>query len=86
MLQEIENVQKEHITAANRRFDDPALDFDNMIPKSGDWDIRRHLQPKLQELESKTHRAILDILSKARQQSKSNPDIITDEESISSDE
>lgn len=48
----------------NKKFSDPALDLDNIVPKNSSWDIERSLAGKLELLEQRTQRAILRMAQK----------------------
>lgn len=51
---------------ASVKFGDPALDLDNMVPRQGNWDMQRSLAPKLERLEQRTRRAIIEIVRQKR--------------------
>lgn len=61
LLLKVEEEQAAALAAANAKFGDEALDTENMVPKKGNWDLKRVLAPKLELLEKRTQRAILEI-------------------------
>eukprot|EP00178_Gracilaria_changii_P016520 TRINITY_DN474_c0_g1_i2.p1 TRINITY_DN474_c0_g1~~TRINITY_DN474_c0_g1_i2.p1 ORF type:complete len:134 (+),score=29.25 TRINITY_DN474_c0_g1_i2:117-518(+) len=62
VLQQIVEEQQALIRSSNRKFVDPALDLDNIVPRKGNWDMKKSLAPKLQRLEQRTKRALVEIL------------------------
>lgn len=72
------------INTINLKFNDPALDIDNLVPRKGNWDIKRSLAPKLERLERRTQRAIIRIAQKTKETKRLNepelPDTSSDEE------
>ncbi|PXF48100.1 Coiled-coil domain-containing protein 12 [Gracilariopsis chorda] len=86
LLQQILDEQESLIRSANRKFADPALDLDNIVPRKGNWDMKRSLAPKLQRLEQRTKRTLRELL-REKQASEGNLVSQTDDlHSISSDE
>lgn len=69
LLHEVMANQEELIKNTNRKFGDPALDLDNLVPRKGNWDIKRSLAPKLARLEQRTQRAVIRMArEKARKE------------------
>jgi coiled-coil domain-containing protein 12 len=55
------------LSAANVKFASAALDFDNMVPKKSNWELKRALKPRLDRLERRTQRALLELAREAAQ-------------------
>ncbi|CAN8070684.1 unnamed protein product [Agarophyton chilense] len=86
MLQQVLDEQQALIRSSNRKFMDPTLDLDNIVPRKVNWDMKRSLAPKLQRLEQRTKRALVEILQKKQTEHGrllSQPD---DMRSLSSDD
>lgn len=86
LLQQILDEQETMIRSANRKFADPALDLENIVPRKGNWDMKRSLAPKLQRLEQRTKRTLHELL---REKQASEGKLVSqadDLRSISSDE
>lgn len=85
VLRDIIESQEELIKNTNMKFGDPALDLDNLVPRKGNWDIKRNFAPKLALLEQRTRRAIIRMAQeKARERKELTappvPDISSEEE------
>lgn len=86
LLREITEAHAELIKSTNRKFGDPSLDLDNLIPRKGSWDMERALQPKLEKLEKRTEKAILEIVKRKlgselnREETLRRADISSDED------
>lgn len=84
ILKQITESQEELIKSTNRKFGDPSLDLDNVVPRKANWDIERSLTPKLERLEKRTQRAILQIVQRkvAEEQEGAleQPDLSSDDE------
>lgn len=61
MFQRIVKKYQGSLYASNAKFMDPALDLDNLVPKKSNFDMKRVLQARLEKLEKRTKRAIIDI-------------------------
>lgn len=85
LLQQITEAQEELIKTTNRKFGDPSLDLDNLVPRKGNWDMERSLAPKLERLEQRTQRAILQIVQRKLAAEK-NRDDVPERPDLSSDE
>lgn len=60
----------EMVKSMNRKFADPALDLDNLIPRNGSWDVKKSLAGKLDRLEHRTRRAVLELAQKKAREEK----------------
>lgn len=74
------------IKSANGKFMDAALDLDNMFPRKGHWERKKILSKKMDRLERRTRRAIVE-LARAKQAEGNNLTLATqDNHESSSDE
>lgn len=85
LLKQITEAQEELIKSTNWKFGDPSLDLDNLVPRKANWDIERSLEPKLNRLEKRTQRAILQIVQgrvaeEQNQRALEQPDLSSDDE------
>lgn len=85
LLEQITREHDELIKATNRRFADPSLDLDNLVPRKGTWDMEKSLAPKLERLEKRTQRALLQIVQR-KLAAEQELDDVPDQPDLSSDE
>lgn len=58
------------LSAAADKFRSAQLDVDNIVPKKANWELKRALKPKLDRLEKRTERALLELAREAAQRGK----------------
>lgn len=62
LVQEILEAQEGQMKAFEKKFADPSMDLDNMVPRKGHWDMKRALAPKIERLERRTRRTIIRLV------------------------
>lgn len=70
----------------NAKFMDPALDLNNLVPRKETSDMKRVLNDRLQKLEKRTQRAIIDIARRKQMEEGDLTGPSTSEQVPSSDE
>lgn len=70
LLNKIMETQDALLRSFSRKFADPSLDLDHMVPRTGNWDMKRSLNRKLERLERRTHRAIIKAVQQKQQEEK----------------
>lgn len=86
LLQKTVEAQAFLIRSANRKFADPAMDMDNIVPRKGNWDMKRSLAPKLERLELRTKKALVELVREERDKESKSFGPGDDVRSISSED
>lgn len=85
-LQEIVDSHDKLIRSTNIKFMDPALDFENLLPKKANVEMKRALTDKLDRLSRRTKLAIVDIARKKQMEDGDLTGPAGAEPNVSSDE
>lgn len=57
----VQSEQDQLLSHALSKFASTALDLDNMIPQKSNWELKRALKPRLDQLERRTQRALVEL-------------------------
>lgn len=74
ILAEIDAEHDALLSSSAAKFASPSLDLENMIPKKSNWDLKRAIGPKLNNLERRTQHALRDLQYQSAQRRNSNND------------
>mmetsp|Transcript_15906 Transcript_15906/g.42741 ORF Transcript_15906/g.42741 Transcript_15906/m.42741 type:complete len:132 (-) Transcript_15906:14-409(-) len=62
VVAEVAQRQNEIIEAHIRLYDDPRQDTANLAPKKVNWDLKRNVAERLERLERRTQRAMMEVV------------------------
>lgn len=85
-LQDIIDKHNDMLLNTNSKFMDPALDLDNLLPKKGNSEMKYALSKRLERLNRRTKRAIIEIARKKQMEDGDLTGPAVGEQQTSSDE